>query len=137
MDRRSLTDLAKELRDQLTLLVRLELRLARAELEAQAEQAARGAAFIAAAALLALASLTLLLAAATVSLQVVVSARGLAPWPSLLVALLVVTVVVALAAGALYLRGRALLPRRPLRPDVTLDSLRDSTQPLRPNDGSD
>ncbi|HSN56593.1 MAG TPA: phage holin family protein [Candidatus Sulfomarinibacteraceae bacterium] len=122
-------ELIRDLRDGLTRLLRLELQLARAELEASAASMVKSAALLAAAGVVALGTWLCLLAAATVGVQALLAAAGLGPRASLGSALVVMAAVTAAAAAVLVARGRARLGSARLAPERTIESVRDVVTP--------
>ncbi|MGE5476060.1 MAG: phage holin family protein [Bacteroidales bacterium] len=116
---RPLATLFSELTQETISLFRKEIQLARSELTDKARQAGRGAAEIAAGAVVLLAALGALTAAAILGLSQVVQ-----PWLAALIvggALLLIGGVV-LASGLSNVRSGNLAPRR------TMDTLRDNTR---------
>ncbi|HSL16673.1 MAG TPA: phage holin family protein [Methylomirabilota bacterium] len=128
-------ELIRDLRDGLTRLLRLELQLARAELEASAASMVKSAALLAAAGVVALGTWLCLLAAATVGLQGLLAAAGLGPRASLAGSLVIVAAATAAAAAILVARGRARLGQARLTPERTIESVRDVVTPGGTEDG--
>jgi hypothetical protein len=116
---RSLATLFSELTQETISLFRKEIQLARSELTDKARQAGRGAAEIAAGAVVLLAALGALTAAAILGLAHVVQ-----PWLAALIVGGVLLLIggVALASGLSNVRTGNLAPRR------TMDTLRDNTR---------
>ena len=130
-DPRGVGELLKDLRDQMSRLVRQEVELAQVETAEKISRVARNAALVAAAAvlahaalLLALAGLALLLRAALIALGV---ASAVAAWAAvLLLALLLAALAAGIAhLGVLRLRATGLAPRR------TANSLKESREWLQ------
>jgi uncharacterized membrane protein YqjE len=113
-------DLFKQLSDDLSTLVRQELKLAQAEMTEKGKKAGVGAGLVGGAGvlgLLALATLTACLIAAL--------ATGMEVW----VAALIVTVVYALAAGALALNGKnRVTEATPPVPEQTVETVKEDVQ---------
>ncbi|HSO23124.1 MAG TPA: phage holin family protein [Chondromyces sp.] len=126
---RGVIELVKELRDGLVRLLRLELRLARAELEESAAATARSAVLLAAAGVVALGAWFCLLAAAAAGLHALFTAVGLRPLASLAAAFVTMALVTASAAALLLARGRARLQRARLAPRRAIESVRDVVTP--------
>jgi hypothetical protein len=122
-------ELIRDLRDGLTRLFRLELQLARTELEASAASMVKSAAMLVAAGVVALGTWLCLLAAATVGVQALLAAVGLGPRASLGGALVVVAAATAAVAAVLVARGRARLGEARLAPERTIESVRDVVTP--------
>jgi hypothetical protein len=133
-DEAGAVELIRDLRDGLTRLLRLELKLARAELEASAVSMIKSAALLVAAVVVALGTWLCLLAAATVGVQGLLDAAGLGPRASLGGALVVVAAVTA-AAAVLVARGRARQGSARLAPERTIESVRDVVTPGRTEGG--
>jgi hypothetical protein len=116
-DRRSIRELVDQLSEDVRGLVRAEVGVIRAELEEKVRRLAVGAAIIAVGGVLAL----LALGAATAT-AIIVLANVLATW----LAALIVTVVVALAAGIALLVGVKILRRGvPPAPTESVDAIKE------------
>jgi uncharacterized membrane protein YqjE len=114
---RSMGDLAKQLSQDVSELVRREADLAKAELAAKGRKAAVGGALIGSGAVLALVMLGSLAAAAIMALDIT-----LADWLSALI----VAVVVGLLAAALMLAGKRSITRAtPPVPTQTVHSVKE------------
>lgn len=116
---RPLASLFGELSQETMSLFRKEIQLARSELTDKARQAGRGAAEIAAGAVLLLVALGALAAAAILGLSQVVQ-----PW----LAALIVGGVLALVGGIVVASGLSNVRTGNLAPRRTMDSLRDNTR---------
>lgn len=116
---RPLTTLFSELTQETISLFRKEIQLARSELTDKARQAGRGAAEIAAGAVLLLVALGALAAAAILGL-----AQVMQPW----LAALIVGGGLALVGGIVVASGLANVRTGNLAPRRTMDSLRDNTR---------
>ena len=116
---KSLTTLLRDLAGQVSELVRHEIHLARAEMTEKVQQAGNGVGYLAFALILGIAALTILLQAAAAGL-----AEVLEPW----LAALIVGGLAALVAFALASKGRSNLKARNLRPDRTIESVRDDAR---------
>jgi Putative Actinobacterial Holin-X, holin superfamily III len=122
-EERTLGQLVAQASDDLTGLVRAEIALAKAELRADAKNAATGGGLFGAAGYLGvLASVTLVI---TVAYALV--AAGLKPW----LAFLIVSVVLLLIAGILALIGRARL-RRLKPPERTIRTTKEAIAAVKP-----
>lgn len=119
MPERPLTTLFSELTQETMSLFRKEIQLARSELTDKARQAGRGAAEIAAGAVLLLVALGALAAAAILGLATVVQ-----PW----LAAVIVGVVLALIGGIVLSSGVSNVRTNRLAPHRTMDTLRDNTR---------
>lgn len=119
MPERPLTTLFSELTQETMSLFRKEIQLARSELTDKARQAGRGAAEIAAGAVLLLVALGALAAAAILGLATVVQ-----PW----LAAVIVGVVLALIGGIVLSSGVSNVRTNSLAPHRTMDTLRDNTR---------
>ena len=116
---RPLSSLFSELTQETASLFRQEIRLARAELTDKAHQAGRGAAEIAAGAVILLVALGALAAAAILGLALVVE-----PW----LAALIVGAVLVLVGGIVVASGLSNLRTGNLAPHRTMGTLRDNTR---------
>ena len=112
----SIGDLLRELASESTALVRGEIELAKQEMRESIARAGSGLVFMAVAALVGWLALSTLVAAAVVALV---------PFLGGALAALVVTVVLAVTAGTLLLLGRRRLKGARLKPEQTLESLRE------------
>lgn len=118
----SIGTLLKELVHEVPALLRNEVALAKSEMRENLKQAAVGVGAIAAGAAIALAALVILMMALVYALSNV-----MAPW---LAALIVAAI--GLGAGyALYASGRKKLDPADLRPDRTIESLRQDKNALK------
>jgi VIT1/CCC1 family predicted Fe2+/Mn2+ transporter len=115
MTEKPLTELMRDLIDQVAKMIRHEIGLARAEMSEKASQAGSGIGMLAAALVFGIAALVILLLAAVLALNEIMD-----PWASALL----VGIVAALVAFALAARGKANLRARNLMPSRTMQSLR-------------
>ena len=116
-DRRSIRELVDQLSEDVRGLVRAEVGVIRAELEEKGRRLAVGAALLAVAGVLALTAL-----GAAVATAIIVLANVLATW----LAALIVTAVVAVAAGIVLLVGVKVLRRGvPPAPTESVDSIKE------------
>ena len=116
-DDRSLGQLLGDLSRQMGRLVQQEISLARTEMTTSVASVGRDAAMLGAGAALAYAALLVGL----VTIGLILTELGLAPW----VAFLVVTVVVGAIAAVLIMRGREQLQRTDVAPRETIRTLKD------------
>jgi len=114
-DQRSVAELVGDVVNQFTKLIRNEMAIARAELTAKATEAAVGAAFLGAAALLVIPAIVLLLMALAAWLV----GLGLSPAAANLIA----GVVGLLASGVLAYLGKTKLSLDHLRPKRTMSEI--------------
>jgi hypothetical protein len=119
---RSLGELFKELVQDLTLLMRQELNLAKTEMSQKAARVGMHVGFLAAGGAVAYAGLLAIIAAVIIGL----AAAGLAWWLSALL----VGVVVAGIGGFLVMRGLTALKNEDLTPRETMQSLEDLKEDL-------
>jgi uncharacterized membrane protein YqjE len=120
--RDSIGDLLRELATESTALVRGEIELAKQEVRENAARLSRGLLFVALAALVGWTSLSTLVAAAVIAL---VPALGGA------LAGLAVALALAAVAGLLLLAGRRRLKSAHLKPEQTVESLRENKRWLK------
>jgi hypothetical protein len=130
-DAAGLTELIGKLRDDLGRLFRLEIRLARAELEERLVQAGKAGAMMVAAAVLGLGFLVCLLAAVVMGMQAVFVAAGMSPRGSLALGLVAVALFTGALSAGLAVYGKRVLTGRLLKPTDTMESLRSSSDLLR------
>ena len=117
---RSVAELARQLSDQTTELVRKEVELAKAELQVKGKQAGLGAGMFGGAGIFGLYALGALTACAILALATAVTA-----W----LAALIITVVWAGIAGALALIGKSRVQQAtPPVPEQALDSVKEDVQ---------
>lgn len=119
MTEKPLTELMRDLIDQVAKMIRHEIGLARAEMSEKASQAGSGISMLAMALVLGIAALVILLLAAVLALNNVMD-----PWASALL----VGGVTALIAFALAAKGKSNLRARNLMPSRTIDSVRTDAQ---------
>lgn len=118
----SIGDLLRELASESTALVRGEIQLAKQEMRESIARASSGLAFMAVAALLGWLALSTLIAAAVIALAPVLGGA---------LAALAVTIVLAVTAGILLLAGRRRLKSVRLKPEQTLESLKEDKRWLK------
>jgi len=118
---RPLGEVAKELTSDLSLLVRQEIQLARAELTQQARSAVPAVAMFAGAAVAALCAL-----GAVTAFLVLLFSLFLDSW----LAALVVTLLLAAVAGVLALQGKKILARATQKPPLeeTIETVKEDVQ---------
>jgi uncharacterized membrane protein YqjE len=117
---RSVPELARQLSDQTTELVRKEIELAKAELQIKGKKAGLGAGMFGGAGIFGVYALGALTACAILAL-----ATAVAAW----LAALIVTVVWAAIAGALALVGKGKVERAtPPVPEQAVDSVKEDVQ---------
>jgi hypothetical protein len=122
-DERSVGELVAEASQQLTDLVRQEIRLAQVEMQAKVRHAGRGAGLFSAAGLLALYGGGVLIATAVLLL-----ALAIEPW----LAALIVAVVLFASAGVLALTGKQEIDEAlPPTPEQTSESVREDVRYLK------
>jgi cytochrome c biogenesis protein CcdA len=120
---RSTTQLISDLSDQLTRLIRAEMRLAQQEVSQKAKQAGMGVAMFGIAAVAGLFGLGTLIATAVIALDLVLPA-----WLSALI----VAVLLLAVAGAAALLGRSRMQRSsPLIPQQTVGAAREDWSDIR------
>ena len=119
MTEKPLTELMRDLIEQVAKMIRHEIGLARAEMSEKASQAGSGVAMLMVAMVLGIAALVILLLAAVYALNMVMD-----PWASALV----VGGVTALIALALAAKGKSNLRARNLMPSRTVQSIRSDAQ---------
>jgi len=119
----SVGELVTQATEQLSLLVRQEVALAKEELAAKGRRAGRGGGLLGAAGAVAYVGVFALAGTATAALSLVLSV-----WASALI----VTGVLFLVAGVLAAAGRAQLRRAaPPKPEATMDSVRADVEEIR------
>ena len=122
-EERSAGDLVKQLSEQVSVLVRNELKLAQLEMTRKGKQAGSGAGFLGGGALIALYGIGCLIACAVLALSGVVSA-----WAA---ALIVGAVLLAVAA-VLALRGKGRLQKAtPPMPEQAVDSIKTDVEEIK------
>jgi cytochrome c biogenesis protein CcdA len=122
MTEKPLTELMRDLIEQVAKMIRHEIGLARAEMTEKATQAGNGISLIAVALVLGIAALVILLLAGVYALNTVVE-----PWASALI----VGGVGLLIALALAAKGKANLRARNLMPSRTIHSVHHDAQFVR------
>jgi uncharacterized membrane protein len=126
-----LADLLKTLRDDTTTLLRQEVALAKTEASEKAAKLGRNAAYIAAGAFVALLGAIFLLMALTALLAVLLQKMGLSAAHSAWVAPLIVGAVITLVGYVLIKKGLDTIKRESLKPEKTIESLREDKQWLQ------
>lgn len=116
----SMGELFKQLSDELSTLVRQELKLAQAEMTEKGKKAGLGAGMFGAAGIVGLLALLTLTACLVAAL-----ATGLAVW---LAALIVTVVYAALAAGIALIGKRRVSEATPAVPEETIESVKEDVQ---------
>lgn len=117
-----LSELVRDLMNQVSSMIRHEIGLARAEMSEKASQASSGVVMLGMALALGIGAIVILLMSAVVALNDVME-----PWLSALI----VGGVAALVAAAMAAKGKANLKARNLAPDRTVESLRSDAHFLR------
>jgi hypothetical protein len=127
-DSRSLADLLRQLRNEMTALLRQEVALAKTETTEKASRVARNGAYLAIGGLVAYAGVILLLVAATAGLYVGLVAAGLTNATSGWLAPLIVGAIVAVIGYALVQKALSTLRRESMVPERTVHSLQRDQQ---------
>jgi xanthine/uracil permease len=127
-DGRSATDLFKELRDEVTRLVRQEVALAKTEMSEKTSRWTRNGAYLAAGAAIAFAGFTVLLLAAAAGLYVGLVAAGLSHATAGWLAPLIVGVIVAAIGYGLIQKAISTFKHESAVPERTVQSLADNKQ---------
>ncbi len=120
---RSATELVKDLRDEVTHLIRQEVALARVELSEKTSRLIRNAAYLATGGAIAFAGLIILLMAASAGLYVGLWAAGLTHATAGWLAPLIVGVVVGIIGYAFVQKALNTFKNEPLLPERTVESL--------------
>lgn len=120
---RSATELVKDLRDEVTHLIRKEVELARVEISEKTSRMVRNAAYLATGGAIAFAGLIILLMAASAGLYVGLWAAGLSHATSGWLAPLIVGVVVGIIGYAFVQKALSTFKREPLMPERTVESM--------------
>ncbi|MEX0937222.1 MAG: phage holin family protein [Pirellulales bacterium] len=127
-DSRSLADLWRQLRNEMTALLRQEVALAKTETTEKVSRVARNGMYLAIGGLVAYAGVILLLVAATAGLYVGLVAAGLTNATSGWLAPLIIGVVVAVIGYALVQKALSTLRRESVVPERTVHSLQRDQQ---------
>lgn len=125
---RSFADLLRDLRNQMSLLVRQEAALFRAEMSEKLSKAARNVAYLVIGGLVIFAAVLVLLGAATRGLDTGLIAAGLDAAISFWLAPLIVGAVVLLIGVIMTAKAIATLKRESALPERTMQSLRENKE---------
>jgi uncharacterized membrane protein len=120
---RSATELVKDLRDEVTHLIRKEIELARVEISEKTSRMTRNAAYLATGGAIAFAGLIILLMAASAGLYVGLWAAGLSHATSGWLAPLIVGLVVGIIGYGFVQKAISTFKREPLMPERTRESM--------------
>lgn len=126
----SLARLLKELRDEMTLLVRQEVALARTELNEKLSKLARNTGYLAVGSLVAYSGLLFVLLALTAGIYVAFAAAGMG-LHGLWAAPLVVGCAVSLIGLALVLKGKNTLQSTSPVPERTVETMKENKEWVR------
>ena len=126
--RHSLTDLVKQVRDEVTVLFRQEVALAKAEVGEKLSRVSRNAIIIAVGGLVAYAGVMFLLLAATAAVYVLLALAGLGPAVNLWLSPLLVGLLVVGISGAFMMKAIKKLSHESAVPERTAESLREDKQ---------
>ena len=121
----TLPELVRELRDEVSTLMRQEVALAKAELRENGKLMVKNTIFIAIGAVLAFAGLLFLLLALMEALGIALVKAGAQVEVALWLAPLIIAFVVAIIGWALIVKGRTAISRHELTPRKSLEALRD------------
>jgi len=121
----SLVALIRELREELTTLMRQEIALAKAEISEKASRAARNAAFLAAGVVLAGATLIMLLLGVRDLLSAGLINAGTTPQAAAWLSSFIVAILLGIVSWALVIKGKKALTNEGLAPTKTIASLRE------------
>jgi hypothetical protein len=127
-DERSIFDLFKEMADEVRLLFRQEVHLARAEMTQKAKAAVRHVAYIAIGGAVAYAGVLAIIGALSAGMMVLLTWGGLDLATSLWLGPLIVGVVVAIIGYALLRSGMNRLRKDDMVPHKTTESMRENAQ---------
>lgn len=116
---RSLGELLSNLADETRLLAKMEIELAKTEMSRKVSHYAKGGGMIAAGGVLAFVAFQVLVATAIIALNYV-----LPLWASALI----VFAVLGIVAFVLYRRGMSALKEEPLKPEHTIESLKEDKE---------
>jgi uncharacterized membrane protein len=120
---RSATELVKDLRDEVTHLIRKEIELARVEISEKTSRMTRNAAYLATGGAIAFAGLIILLMAASAGLYVGLWAAGLSHATSGWLAPLIVGLIVGIIGYGFVQKAISTFKREPLMPERTRESM--------------
>ncbi|CAN5297968.1 hypothetical protein BH23VER1_BH23VER1_34040 [soil metagenome] len=124
MNHPTLPELARELRDETSALIRDEVALAKTELSEKASLAGRNLGFIVGGALVGYSGLVLVLLSLGWLIARAFISAGMAEAMAVFLGLLIVGVLILALSAALVMKGVATLKSQSLRPEKTIDSLR-------------
>jgi hypothetical protein len=127
-DSRSVVDLIKELRDEMTQLMRQEVALARVEISDKMSRASRNVAYLAVGGLILYAGLLIALMAAAAGLYVGLVAAGLTHYTAGWLAPLIIGVVVAVIGYIFVQKGLSTLKRESLVPGQTIQTVKETKE---------
>jgi hypothetical protein len=127
-DTRSVVDLIKELRDEMTQLLRQEVALARVEISDKVSRASRNVAYLMVGGLILYAGLLITLVAAAAGLYVGLIAAGLTHYTSGWLAPLIVGVVVAVIGYVFVQKGLSTLKHESLVPGQTIQTVKETKE---------
>lgn len=127
-DHRSVNDMIKEVRNQITALLRDEVALAKSEISEKTMRVARNGGYLAAGALVAFAGVIVLLMALSAGLYVGLVAAGLSNATSGWLAPLIVGVVVVAIGYGLVQKAISTFRHESMVPERTADSVRENAQ---------
>jgi hypothetical protein len=127
-DGRSVVDLVKELRDEMTQLMRQEVALARVEISDKVSRASRNVAYLMVGGLILYAGLLIALVAAAAGLYVGLVAAGLTHYTAGWLAPLVIGLVVAAIGYVFVQKGLSTLKRESLVPGQTIQTVKETKE---------
>lgn len=127
VEERTLGQLIKEFRDEMTALFRAEVALARTEMSEKASRFSRNLAYLVAGALVAFAGLVVLLIAAGAAVSAALIAAGMEA-NALWLGPLIVGFIVAFIGAMMIVKGKNTLQRESLVPAKTAESLRENKE---------
>jgi hypothetical protein len=123
-----LTSLLRDLRDEVTTLLRQEIALAKAEISEKIKRLTRDIALIAVGGILAIVAAIFLLLAVRDLLAVGLLAAGVSAGVAVWLAPLIIALAIGIAAWVMIDRGRKALAKEDLTPRKTIQSLREDQQ---------
>jgi hypothetical protein len=127
-DGRSVVDLVKELRDEMTQLLRQEVALARVEISEKVSIAGRNIAYLAIGGLIIYAGLLILLVAASAATYVGLVAAGMTHFTAGWLAPLIIGAVVAVIGYVFVQKALSAFKRESLVPKQTVQSVKETKQ---------
>ncbi|MAT13829.1 MAG: hypothetical protein CMJ46_01000 [Planctomyces sp.] len=127
-ERRSMSDLFKELRDESSLLLRQEVSLAKAEMAEKTAKFSRNIGYLIAGAGVAITSVLFFAMAGTVGLYNGLVAAGLSHATSGWLAPLIIGLVISIIGYAMIQKGISTLRRASLLPEQTVDSMKQNKE---------